>query len=459
MAVSELREDIVEKTDGADSRYHQFPDWLKARLEWFRDLRFGFFTHWGVYSQWGCIESWPLSAADTWARPDELACWVERGKDLQRFRRDYWQLHRTFNPVRFDPEHWAEVAVAAGMKYAAFTTKHHDGFCMFDTATTDFRVTHPDCPFHRHPKADITRAVFDAFRRRNMGISCYFSKPDWHSPHFWVPDRPAVDRHPNFDTQQEPERWRQFVSFTHEQIRELMSGYGPIDALWLDGGWVRPPTQDIAMDAMVRMARALQPGLIVVDRTVGGVHENIVTPEQKVPDQPLNVPWETCMTAGDSWSYVPGDRYKSAREIIHTLIDVMSKGGNFLLNVGIDPEGRMAPEAESLLREVGRWVHRHAECIFRSRSVEPHRDGGVCFVARGGWTYALLPVDGAGCPARVSWGHHLPGPGGQVHQLGVGLPVPWRVEHDRVTVEPLPDDADPHGDGPARVFRFRRRGV
>ena len=151
--MSNDRPDIIAADAAAPGQ--RWPDWLDERLRWFGSLKFGLFLHWGPYSQWGCIESWPLVAADTWARPDDLPAWVERDRDLERFRRDYWALNRTFNPVDFCPEAWADAARRAGMKYVAFTTKHHDGFSMFDTRQTDYRITHSDCPFHRHPRANV----------------------------------------------------------------------------------------------------------------------------------------------------------------------------------------------------------------------------------------------------------------------------------------------------------------
>ena len=137
---------------------------LAQRLQWFQDLKLGFFMHWGAYSQWGCIESWPLVEVDKWARPDGLKCWEERGRDMERFKRDYFALNKTFNPVKFAPERWAEAATYMGAKYVAFTTKHHDGFCMFDTRMTDYRITAVDCPFSRTPRANVAREVFNAFR-------------------------------------------------------------------------------------------------------------------------------------------------------------------------------------------------------------------------------------------------------------------------------------------------------
>ncbi|NCO94954.1 MAG: hypothetical protein GW802_33300 [Armatimonadetes bacterium] len=234
------RPDIIQGSE-ADGAAEERPRWLADRLQWFQGLKFGLFLHWGPYCQWGCIESWPLVEADTWARPDDLRAWVERERDLARSRRDYFALNTTFNPTQFDAAEWAKAAEYAGMKYVCFTTKHHDGFCMFDTKTTDYRVPHPDCPFHADPRANIAKGVFDAFRARDFGVSCYFSKSDWHSPYYWSPDFPNPDRNVNYDPTQHPDLWEQFVRFVHAQIEELMTASGPIDALWLDGGQVRPP--------------------------------------------------------------------------------------------------------------------------------------------------------------------------------------------------------------------------
>jgi len=165
--------------------------WLGKRLEHFQDLKFGFMMHFGAYSQWGCIESWPLVEEDKWARPDDLPPWVQRGRDIKRFQKDYFDLPKTFNPIHFDPRAWAQAAKGAGMKYVVFTSKHHDGFCMFDTRLTDYRVTATDVPFHSNARSNVVREVFQAFRRENLLIGAYFSKADWHCPDYWDPNRPA----------------------------------------------------------------------------------------------------------------------------------------------------------------------------------------------------------------------------------------------------------------------------
>jgi len=415
---------------------------LAARLEWFQDLRFGFFVHFGIYSQWGCIESWPLVAADTWARPDDLPAWVERGKDLERFQRDYRALNTTFNPMRLDPKAWAAAAKDAGMKYFVFTTKHHDGFSMFDTRQTDYRITHPDCPFSRDPRANVTKVLFDAFRAEGFGIGAYFSKSDWHHPGYWSPGTPAKDRNPNYDTLKETERWAGFVKFVHGQVEELMTGYGPIDILWLDGGQVRPPRQDIRMDDLAAMARRHQPGLIIVDRTVGGKYEDYRTPEQEVPDKPLDGVWESCITMGKQWSYKPDDRYKSVRELVHLLVDVVAKGGNLLLNVGPQPDGQLPPPALERMRAIGAWMRVNGEAIHGTRPVAPYKEGRVCLTKKGGAVYAIL-LAGEGeeaPPARVALKSLRPKPGSTVRLLGFG-PVPWKEDGTGVVLE-VPEAAE-----------------
>lgn len=447
--MTEKRGDIISHSQGSDVTSDGQPAWLHDRLNWLMDKRFGLFLHWGPYCQWDCCESWPLVPADTWARPDHLECWNERGRDLERFTRDYWALNRTFNPTRFDPDAWAELAESAGMQYVTFTTKHHDGFCMFDTATTDYRVTHPDCPFHDNPRANIARDVFDAFRRKGMAISCYFSKSDWHVPFYWWPGAPAVDRNPNYDTQAEPERWEQFVQFVHAQVRELMTGYGPIDVLWLDGGQVRPPEQDIRMAEMAAMARTHQPGLIVADRTVGGPCENLITPEQQIPDEPLDVPWESCLTLGHSWKYIPDDQYKSPGEVIRMLVETSAKGGNLLLGIGPDPTGVLPAEADRCLREVGKWLATNGEAIYGTRPVAPYKSGGVCFTTKAPYTYAII-VEPADVPLRVRG--LQPEPHSDVHLPGAAGALAWEPEQDgfRASTPALrPADAP-------LVLRFRR---
>lgn len=408
-------------------------DLLRERLEWFQDQKFGFFVHWGPYSQWGCIESWPLVEVDRWARPDDLPAWVERGRNMEAFRRDYWKLNRTFAPRRFDPADWVRAARQAGMRYFVFTTKHHDGFAMYDTRLSDYRITHPSCPHSRSSRADVAGELFDAFRRAGFGIGAYYSKADWHHPDYWGPEAPATTRNPNYDTRRYTNRWNRFKDFVHGQVDELVSRYGPLDILWLDAGQVRPPLQDIDMDRLAAAARRRQPGLIIVDRTVGGKHENYRTPEQQVPAEPLPTVWETCMTMGDQWSYRPNDRYKSPRELLHLLIDVVAKGGNLLLNVGPDADGALPAPAVSRMRALGDWLRVNGEAIYGTRAVYPYTEGAFRFTRKRDVIYAILlaPEPGRGgrkaLPARLRLQSFRPAAGAEITLLGSGK-LAWTAD-------------------------------
>ena len=433
----EERLDIMHGDEGEAPGIEAYPEWLQKRLEWFQDLKFGLFLHWGVYCQWDCCESWPLVPEDTWARNDRMKCWTRRGKDIQRFQRDYWALNKTFNPTQFDPAVWADAARYAGMKYVDFTTKHHDGFCMWDTRTTDYRVTHPDCPFHKDPRSNIVKEVFNAFRGKGLAISCYFSKSDWKTPYYWSPDFPIVNRNPNYDTHARPDIWAKFVDYVHHQIEELMTGFGRIDVLWLDGGQVRPPDQDIDMPRMAAMARKHQPGLIVADRTVGGIYENIVTPEHQIPDEPLKEVWESCLTMSRNWKYSPNDTYKSTHKVLHMLIEIVSKGGNFLLGVGPKPDGTLPADALKRLREIGDWMAVNAEAIHGTRAVAPYKEGNIRFTQKSGWVYAVvMPQPGEDQPScYVTLTALQPAEGTDVTLLGLPKPLAWRKEDGNALVE------------------------
>jgi alpha-L-fucosidase len=377
--------------------YYPDPDpAINDRLEEWKDLKFGLLMHWGAYSQWGIVESWSICPEDVgWATGARKP---GKGDTYNAYRSNYEKLRYTFNPTQFSPEKWAAAAKDAGMKYMVFTTKHHDGFAMFDTKYSDYKITDKATPFSANPRSNVTKEVFNAFRNQGLWIGAYFSKPDWHTPYYWWDKFPPFDRNVNYDIKKYPEQWKKFVDYTHGQIDELMTDYGKVDILWLDGGWVRPKTekeieadmhevmdgvrpirfaqsQDIDMPGIVKKARAKQPKLIVVDRAVPGEQQNYLTPEQHIPENGLPYPWETCMTMANSWSYVPNDKYKPTNEIIEKLVDIVSKGGNYLLNIGPSPEGTFDDTAYSRLKEIGEWMRTNGEAIYGSRNYTVFGEG------------------------------------------------------------------------------------
>lgn len=370
------------------------------RISQWQDLKFGFMMHWGIYSQWGVVESWSI-CNEPWINRD--------GADYYEYKHAYQNLNTTFNPVNFNPELWADLAKEAGMKYVVFTTKHHDGFCMFDTKETSYSITDPSCPFSSDERADITGEIVKAFRAKGFWTGLYFSKPDWHCDDYWAHEWATPDRNVNYDPQEHPERFQKYKDFTYNQIRELTHNYGDIDILWLDGGWVRPEwsvneetrpwlgcqgwIQDVDMAKIATMARADNPDLIIVDRSVGGKYENYQTPEQQVPDTLLPYPWETCMSMGNSWSYVETDEYKSTNRIIHLLCDIVAKGGNYLLNVGPGPDGTLPPTAVERMHEIGAWMRVNGEAIYGTRPVYPYANGRFRFTQKNGKIYGIYLLD------------------------------------------------------------------
>lgn len=364
---------------------------VQQKIDQWQDLKFGLFMHWGTYSQWGVVESWSICPEDEG--------WTQRrgpyAANYNDYVKAYENLQATFNPTHFNPDKWAAAAKDAGMKYVVFTTKHHDGFCMFDTKQTDYKITSAKTPFSSNPRSNVAKEIFDAFRKDDFMVGAYFSKPDWHSPDYWWPYFPPKDRNVNYDPKKYPERWNAFKDYTYNQIKELMTGYGKIDVLWLDGGWVRPLSsvdttvewqrgikfdQDIDMARIAKMGRSYQPGLMVVDRTVSGEFENYVTPEQTIPKEALSYPWESCITMGNSWSYVPNDTYKPTNELVHMLLRIISRGGNFLLNIGPSPDGDFSDTAYSRLKEIGAWMKVHNEAVYATIPLAPYEDGNVLYL-------------------------------------------------------------------------------
>lgn len=318
-------------TAGAQTTNH--PD----RLEWFRDQGFGLFIHWSVDSQLGVVISHSLAGAS------------EDYK--QRFFTD---LPKTFNPRKFHPEDWASLAKLAGVRYVVFTTKHHSGFTMWDTKTTAFGIM--NTPFHRDAAADILRA----FREQGIAPGVYFSPDDF----WWLyTNHKEIARHV---PEVEPINNPGLLAHDQAQVRELLTGYGPIDMIFFDGPY----------EALRDLAWKLQPNIVV---TRGAIQ----TPEQYVPGIPLDGPWEACITMGTAWQYQPqNESYKTGGQVINLLIETRAKGGNLLMNVGPKPDGELPIEQEERLREVALWMFVNGESIYNVRPWVITNEGDVWFTKK-----------------------------------------------------------------------------
>ncbi len=427
------------------------PEVLK-KLEWFKDQKLALMMHWGPYSQMGIVESWALSDGDAdWSRN----C-VDWEVDGEEFKREYFALNKTFNPVRFEPDKWAEYAKMAGMKYMIFTTKHHDGFCMFDSKYSDYKITAKDCPFHTNKCANITKEIFDAFRDKGIGIAAYFSKADWHVDSYWHNNEECNifhDRGPSYKPSENPEEWKRFVDFTQNQIMELGTEYGPVDIMWFDAGWVCAENdQDIRLGEVIEKVRKTQPGMLCCDRTIGGEYENYVTPEQCVPDKPLSIPWESCITMGTSFSFRYEDEYKSAREIIRLLIDIVCKGGNLAINVGPQPDGRIPEGAIRTMKDMGKWLSVYGDAIYGTRPVAPYRTGNFAFTQKNDTIYAIWVYENS-----INWNRHVVVPVEEDIAEVTDIANGKKVDCRRVDGGYLLTGFDMPDNGIARAFAMKRK--
>jgi len=330
------------------------------RTAWYRQAKFGMFIHWGPYSLASVEASWPIM------RP--LARW-------NISEAEYVSLYKRFDPVQYDPQAWVKLATDAGMRYMVFTTKHHDGFCMFDSALTEYKIT--NTPYGKDVTAMLAKAAHDA----NMPLGLYYSPPDMHHPGFRDTSEPVKDTWSGDPTRPE---WPTYLQYLQGQVRELLSNYGPVALIWFDGlrGQEKYNGQQV-----VDLIHQLQPATLVNNRI--GVPGDFVTPEQFIPSRiptksstndlrqpqssgPVSVPapedfqlWETCMTINHTWAYNKNDtQYKSAKQLIQNLVNVASKGGNFLLDVGPTPEGTIQPEFVERLQEIGKWMKVYGDSIY-----------------------------------------------------------------------------------------------
>jgi alpha-L-fucosidase len=334
------------------------------RLAWHREAKFGMFIHWGPYSVAGVEASWPIMTPS-----GEIS------------EAEYRALPSRFNPTLFDPNTWVDLARNAGQRYMVFTTKHHDGFCMFDSDYTSYKITHT--PYGK----DIVRELADACHAKQMALGFYYSPPDLNHPGFRDTSRLSST---NYRGEPERPEWPLYLEYMGLQLHELLTKYGPVAELWFDSD---DPNTQARYDGQrfVDEVRKLQSATLVNNRL--GVPGDFATPEQFIPrtipvkgirlDSPDHTaadkqgimvprpedfqPWEACMTINDTWAYRPKDRnFKSSDTLIYSLVEIISRGGNFLLDVGPQPDGRIQEEFVERLEAVGRWTRKNAAAIYGS---------------------------------------------------------------------------------------------
>ena len=310
---------------------------------WFPESRFGLFIHWGPYAAWG--------------RGEQVLFREHLGQREYAYRACRW------NPQHFDAGAWADLARQAGFRYAVMTTRHHDGYCMWDTQYTDYSSG------SQAPKRDFIREYVDAFRAAGLRVGLYYSLADWRIPAYWE------------GPEQNPKGWASFRDYVHKQVRELLSGYGPIDVIWFDGAW--PHYQEDWRSAeLVAMIRSLQPHILINNRLGAASAETVVageivpdagrsdnlgdfgTPEHHITPDPDRL-WESCqVSTWRLWGHATGERWRPADLMLDMLVDAASKGGNLLLNVGPDADGQLPKEFVDRALAIGAWLNQHGEAVY-----------------------------------------------------------------------------------------------
>lgn len=323
-------------------------------MDWFDLARFGMFVHWDHISQRGIEISWPLVGG----------VGALHGAPASIGVAEYHASAASFAPEPNAPFDWMVRAKRAGMRYAVFTAKHHDGFAMWPSRAGEHSVAHSKYA------GDPLREFVDAARANGLRVGIYYSLCDWHHA-----DYPAFrDEHRpyRFGTVPRPttDQWARFIEFQFAQMRELMTDYGKIDLVWFDGGWERTPEEWRARE-FVALIRELQPGIVINDRLPG--QGDYDTPEQFIPPVPPSRRWETCLTMNETWAWNPADaRYKSERALVHSLCEVASRGGNLLLNVSPMADGALPAEQIARLDAIAGWMSRYADSIHDSQpGLEP----------------------------------------------------------------------------------------
>ncbi len=339
------------------------PEFTAGKTDWFVHDRFGLFIHWGIYA--------------TAARHE----WVKNYEKITEEK--YQKYFNHFDPDLYDPDAWAKAAKHAGMKYAVLTTKHHDGFCLWDSKLTDYKAT--NTPAGR----DLLKPFVEAFRKQGIKIGFYHSLIDWHHPEF-----PVDFNHPQKDDEEFKKKEtnrdiKRYAEYLHGQVRELMTEFGKTDILWFDFSYSREQNgmkgkgkEDWQSEKLLKMIRELMPDIIINNRLE--ITQDIHTPEQFQPREWVHVDgkpvvWEACQTLNGSWGYHRdssgnfGDNYlvwKTSEMLIKMLIDTVSKGGNMILNVGPTARGQFEPKALERLRDIGEWMKLHSRSIYGATQSE-----------------------------------------------------------------------------------------
>lgn len=361
------------------------------RTKWYQEARFGMFIHWGLYA---------IPARGEWVRSNECMP-----------KEDYDPFINEFTTEHYDPKEWAKLAKKAGMKYAVLTAKHHDGFCLFDSKYTDFKSTNAPC------KRDLVAEFLEAFRAEGIKVGLYFSLIDWRHedfPHYKDKFHPMRNNEAFKGKEHNMDRYNEFM---HGQVKELLTNYGHLDLMWFDFSYDNMKNETWKAEELMEMVRSIQPHLIIDNRLEGSAEDagsirslnpttysgDFASPEQMIPPKGIKdvagnpIPWEACITLNNHWGYHSTDsHYKTAKMVVRTLVDCVSKGGNLILNVGPDGTGRIPKESVRILEEVGEWMDENSLSIYGCGAADFPKPEWGRFTQNGNKLYAHVMEEQVG---------------------------------------------------------------
>ncbi|MDX2302747.1 MAG: alpha-L-fucosidase [Microscillaceae bacterium] len=424
------------------------PEEFDQRMEWWRDARFGMFIHWGLYAVPAGIRNGK--------EVEGIGEWIMDHDSIPIS--EYEKYTAEFNPVKYNAEEWVKIAKNAGMKYIVITSKHHDGFGLWDSKVSDYDIMDAS-PY----KKDILKALADACKKEGIKLCFYHSIMDWHHPDAQAPHYPDYNtdkkKNPNFD------KYR--TEYMKPQLKELITNYDP-EVLWFDGEWIPEWTHEHGLD-LYQFCRELKPNIIVNNRVdkgrkgMQGMNESdqkyagdFGTPEQEILDGTSEFDWESCMTMNDTWGFKKNDNnWKSAENLIQNLVDIAAKGGNYLLNVGPTAEGIIPVPSQERLAEIGDWMKVNSEVIYATRGTKnfkegekiryiQSKDGKTQYVANFGWPGQQFECSGL-----------QPKEGNKIFMLGYEKPLEWEAKEGKVSIK-LPAELQNESKRPCKyVYVFK----
>jgi alpha-L-fucosidase len=420
---------LAQPSRAADGPKDLDPSYQHASPEAYerwRDLKYGLRIHWGIYSQYGVEASWPLK------------------KMTPEKKQEYFESYKTFNPTQFDAEQWMKLFECCGVKCFAFTTKHHDGFSMWDTKTRVKRRVNWTAPNGPHMedcdlaysimetpfKRDIVRELMDAAHRHRIAVDLYFSHIDWFDADFRMDKwNPFGDK--NYTPQSDPDAYARFAMRHREQIREILSNYGPVEMMCLD--MALPDFCWPEVKQTVLMARRIQPDVLFRERGIGA-YGDYTTPENWVPtsegltDKRVDRPWMVIHTLSGQFAYDPvGSKYKPGSWILTNLIDIVAKGGNFMPSIGPDAQGKFHPTAIQQLEYVGDWLKVNGEAIYKTRPWTQCKEGDAIRFTRTKDSKYVYAISLKWPDERLVLRSLRAREGSLIRMLGVSEPLKWSV--------------------------------